>query len=236
MDMEMASVCEYDLFSTDDDNIFLIIYADLVTLILVFFILLYALSVRENHRYKEEINRMNQLVQEKVPESASPSFVIEELTGLRPRHVRLKKALSRFMREETPNEKISLRSYQGKMILDISGESVFASGSAELNPQARPLFEKLAVIFKQFPDYTINIKGHTDDAPIATAQFPSNWELSAIRATTVLKYFIEQGMEPWILTATGYGDSMPKVPNISDANRAENRRVEFVLEKKDSPF
>ncbi len=236
MEMDMASAGEYDLLSTDDDNIFLVIYADLVTLILVFFILLYALSARENHAYKEEISRMHDLVQEKVPEPPAASFVIEELTGLRPRHARVKKALSRFMREETPNEKISLRSYQGKMILDISGESVFASGSADLNPQARPLFEKLAVIFKQFPDYTVNIKGHTDNVPIATSQFPSNWELSAIRATTVLKYFIEQGMEPWMLTATGYGESMPKVPNISDANRAENRRVEFVLEKKDSPF
>ena len=88
-------------------------------------------------------------------------------------------------------------------------------------------------LFMAFPEYTINIKGHTDNIPIATRQFPSNWELSAIRATTVLKHLISRGIAPKRLTATGYGDKIPLEPNTTDANRARNRRVEFVLEKKE---
>ncbi|MBU3954174.1 MAG: OmpA family protein, partial [Proteobacteria bacterium] len=70
--------------------------------------------------------------------------------------------------------------------------------------------------------------------PISTRAFPSNWELSAIRATTVIKYLVSKGVAPQRLTATGYGDIMPQVPNTTDENRARNRRVEFVLEKKET--
>ncbi len=230
---------EEELFSNSEDKGFLIVYADLVTLILVFFILLYALSVRQANTYREKIARIktrNNPTENHINIPNPSSFVIEEITGLRPRNVKLKKALGKLMLQEDNAQSLSLEDHDGKIILDVSGEALFTSGSAFLNPQAMPLFEKLALIFKQFPEYTVNIKGHTDNIPIATDQYPSNWELSAIRATTVLKYFIELGMEPRMLTATGYGDSIPKVPNISAANRAVNRRVEFVLEKRDDSF
>jgi len=103
-----------------------------------------------------------------------------------------------------------------------------------LNPSAIPIFDDLIDILFDYPDYNINIKGHTDNIPISTEIFPSNWELSAIRATTVLKYVISRGVNPDRLTATGYGDVMPLLPNTSEENRTQNRRVEFVLEKKDS--
>ena len=71
----------------------------------------------------------------------------------------------------------------------------------------------------------------TDDRAIETRQFPSNWELSAVRATTVLRYFIGRGIDPQRMTATGYADFLPLVANDTIENRARNRRVEFVLEK-----
>jgi len=87
-----------------------------------------------------------------------------------------------------------------------------------------------------YSEYSVNIKGHTDDRPILTKEFPSNWELSSIRATTVLKYLIQGGIDPGRLTATGYSDLLPLVANDTPENRAINRRVEFVLEKKNGPF
>jgi chemotaxis protein MotB len=108
---------------------------------------------------------------------------------------------------------------------------LFNSGSATLNKNALPILDKIARLLFEYPEYNINIKGHTDNVPISTKQFPSNWDLSAIRATTVLKYLIQKGIKPERLTATGYGDVMPLVPNTSAENRAINRRVEFVQEK-----
>ncbi|HBP10772.1 MAG TPA: flagellar motor protein, partial [Nitrospina sp.] len=82
-----------------------------------------------------------------------------------------------------------------------------------------------------YPDYKIHIQGHTDDDPISTERFPTNWELSAARATAVLRYFFDKGVEPEKMTATGYADTFPLASNDTDQGRTINRRVEFVLEK-----
>ena len=112
------------------------------------------------------------------------------------------------------------------------GQVLFASGSADFRESAAPILDEIVNIIRAYSEYKVNIKGHTDDVPISTPQFPSNWELSAVRATTVLKYLISKGVNPFRLTATGYGELLPLVPNESSENRATNRRVEFVLEKK----
>jgi chemotaxis protein MotB len=121
-------------------------------------------------------------------------------------------------------------------MLQIRGAVLFESGSATMNPQAMPILDDIINIIEDYLEYSVNIKGHTDNIPIATKEFPSNWELSSIRATSVLKYLIAGGVNPSRLTATGYADLLPIVPNISADNRSKNRRVEFVLEKKTAAF
>lgn len=121
-----------------------------------------------------------------------------------------------------------------KITIRVDGQSLFESGEVQLSWEAEFIFEELLGIFRRYPDYGINIKGHTDNIPINTVRFPSNWELSAIRATTALRFFISQGITTDRLTATGYADSVPLVPNTTAENRAINRRVEFVLERNKS--
>jgi len=94
------------------------------------------------------------------------------------------------------------------------------------------LLDDIISMVNEYNEYNVNIKGHTDNRPIRTLQFPSNWELSAIRATTVLKFLVDGGVDAKRLTATGYGSKLPLASNTSEKNRAKNRRVEFVLEKK----
>ncbi|GBC64161.1 membrane protein [Desulfonema ishimotonii] len=227
----------------DDDATWLVTYADLMTLLLVFFILLYTLASNEMNGYKTSLKEIQAQANEKekmagvmeLMEKLDPEeFTLEEVTGLKTRNTELLESVRQMVRTTGQGKNISTQLKDGKIIISISGEALFKSGSAELNPDAVPVFNKMALQFNDYPDYTINIKGHTDDNPISTQLFPSNWELSAIRATNVLKFMILKGLDPSRLTATGYGEIMPKVPNINDGNRAMNRRVEFVLEKKNS--
>lgn len=229
----------------DDEATWLVTYADLMTLLLVFFVLLYSLAFFEKEKYKHTIESVKEAVDKSYkiqkiralvskPTSLNQKIRIEEITGMKSRDTALHKSISKFVRNSQQPEHLSLKSKNGKLTLTVSGEALFKSGSAQLNQAAVPGFNKLIDIFEQYPDYNINIKGHTDNIPIATQAFPSNWELSAIRATTVLKYLVSKGIKPLRLTATGYGEIIPLVPNTSDENRARNRRVEFVLEKKEN--
>jgi chemotaxis protein MotB len=169
-----------------------------------------------------------------IPETADTQITIEEITGLHSREKSLVENITRFVRSSRQKQNISTRILDGKIIVTIKGKALFNSGSADLNTTAISIFDDIIPILYDYPEYNINIKGHTDNIPISTPIFPSNWELSAVRATTVLQYLVSKGIRPQRLTATGYGDVMPLIPNTSESNRAQNRRVEFVLEKNDT--
>ncbi len=229
----------------DDDATWLVTYADLMTILLVFFILLYTLAVFERDKYRKTMEDIKVKVEQgqnliglmdlmEIPKDADTQISIEDITGLRSREQSLFENLTQFARQSSQKDDISTRILDGKIIVSIKGKALFGSGSAALNNIAISIFDQIIQILDDYPEYNINIKGHTDDVPISTSIFPSNWELSAVRATTVLKHMIAKGVKPQRLTATGYGDVMPLAPNTSDENRAQNRRVEFVLEKKEA--
>jgi chemotaxis protein MotB len=223
----------------DDDSSWLITYADLMTLLLVFFVLLYSLSSLEKEKYKARVETMHSNTaqgESGFDQSVNTKISIEDITGLRSREKVLIRQINKFVRQSDQSENINFVSRDGKIIITVSGETLFSSGSADLNSGALPVFRQMIQIFEAFPEYLINIKGHTDDIPISTPAFPSNWELSAIRATTVLKHLVSMGIKPQRLTATGYGDIMPRVPNTTVENRDKNRRVEFVLEKNQTEY
>lgn len=124
--------------------------------------------------------------------------------------------------------------------IDIPSGAFFASGSADLSDEGKTLLSEIMSnqIQPQMQDgYIVTVEGHTDDVPIKTLQFPSNWELSTSRAAAVVRYFIELGMDPKTLRASGYADSFPKAPNRDESgtalpdNQAQNRRVVIKLEK-----
>lgn len=125
--------------------------------------------------------------------------------------------------------------------VNMSSATFFPSGSATISGAGQAVLADVAQRLKsdELRDYLITVEGHTDDAPISTAQFPSNWELSTARASAVVHYFLEQGIPATKLRAAGYADTFPKSPN-RDAfghpipeNQAQNRRVVIKLEKLD---
>ncbi len=110
---------------------------------------------------------------------------------------------------------------------------LFDSGRARLKPKLFPVLKKIVEMVKEF-DGTILIEGHTDNVPIRTPRYPSNWELSAARAINVLHYFENMGVKRENLACVGYADTRPLVPNTTPENRAKNRRVELYVKFKDN--
>ena len=120
--------------------------------------------------------------------------------------------------------------YSGEgLVMRLSEHALFKSGVASISPTALPLLEKIGMIVAD-TSYFIQIEGHTDNVPIHTAIFPSNWELSTARAVNVLRYFIERhGIDSQRLVAEGFGEYRPLVPNDTPKNRSKNRRVEVIF-------
>ena len=113
--------------------------------------------------------------------------------------------------------------------VSVKGPMFFELGKADLFPEVKDFLRRLAVIIRQTP-YRINVIGHTDDYPIATEPFPSNWELSLIRASRVARFLIQQGgIDPARFTVMGRAQYQPAVPNENDRARALNRRVEIII-------
>lgn len=117
--------------------------------------------------------------------------------------------------------------------VDISTDILFASGVARLSPTALPVLTRLADAIKSWPN-TIRVEGHTDDRPINTAAFPSNWELSAARAAGVVHLFMDRGIPPGRMAVLGFGPYRPIAPNNTAIGRNANRRVELVILSRDS--
>ncbi len=239
-----------DMFSDEEGgSAWIVTFADMMTLILVFFILLYTLADFEDEAYREIIESVqvidgngNQVsvidFATRKGRNPEPIKVVEDLLGMSPGDApinQMKPALLSEMESMIDStdlaDSVDLAFNGDQINLQIDGRYLFESGRAELKDRARFIFANLGQMFRDHADYRIAIRGHTDDRAIETRQFPSNWELSAVRATTVLRFFIQQGIDPERMTATGYADYLPLFDNNSAENRARNRRVEFVLEK-----
>jgi chemotaxis protein MotB len=113
------------------------------------------------------------------------------------------------------------------IVLTFPERIIFDSGQAQVKDAVQPLLEKVAAVIASRPDLVVAIHGHTDDRPIHSRQYPSNWELSVDRATQVARALVQMGIQPTKLSIKGFGEDHPLVANDSDDNRLKNRRVEI---------
>ncbi len=120
-------------------------------------------------------------------------------------------------------------SRRGLVVRVLTDKVLFDSGQATLKPAGLPLLGEVANLLNVATNHQIAVEGHTDSVPISSAQYPSNWELSTARATTVVRYFISRSVDASRLTASGYADLHPLASNATDRGRQLNRRVEIVL-------
>jgi chemotaxis protein MotB len=132
--------------------------------------------------------------------------------------------------KEVKND-FSIRWNQKRLVLVLGERVAFDVGEANLLPDFQPTLKRIAGIISSQEGFKVSVAGHTDDAPINTTQFPSNWELSAIRAVNVAKFMILHGVNPHRISTEGYSAYRPLHPNTTSHNRHANRRVEITLIK-----
>lgn len=125
--------------------------------------------------------------------------------------------------------KLKVEIVDGRMVVVLASDVLFASGSANLSREGKAAIGEVAALLADIPDRKFQIEGHTDNVPIRTATYPSNWELASARALTVLKTMLEAGMPADRISAASYGDSKPAKDNETPEGKAANRRIEIVV-------
>jgi len=139
----------------------------------------------------------------------------------------LKNEMEAEMTTSGLGESIGVISTQHELLMALKETVLFDSGKADLNASSGAILDKVAAFARNHTDLALEVLGHTDEVPIATAEFPSNWELSAARASRVARLLVTAGVAPTRLSAQGYASFRPLAPNDSNENRTANRRVEI---------
>jgi chemotaxis protein MotB len=218
-------------------------FNDLVTLLMVFFVLMFTMSTIDTKKmgsfqYALQSGLGILKLGNKSPVSVKKSQPIDDMS-----HVMTQAEGERIMEKGIADRKLAkaVRTLSedefGIQVIHSDDETrlvfedqiLFDFGKDAINPEGFPLLNKIAQALIDVP-YRLRVEGHTDNVPIRTKRFPSNWELSAARAVNVVKDFVRVSkLDPQRLSAVGYGDSRPVVPNDTPFNRAKNRRVEILL-------
>ncbi|UVI29864.1 OmpA/MotB family protein [Paenibacillus spongiae] len=236
----------------------LITYADLITLLMIFFVILYAMSQLDVKKYEVLAQSLNfefrkaespleggsgltgslDKAQQPKPPETSEKVTDPEEERRKAEKLQLENELQDLLRiiqtyiKDNRLENLVYVADTSKGIaIRLSDQFLFDLGKADLKTYAKPVLDKLASLFKQLKDNTISIEGHTDNLPIQEGgAFRDNWELSAARSLSVLRYFVDGAkIDPKKFEIAGYGDTRPVAPNTTEANRQKNRRVEITV-------
>ena len=225
----------------------LMTYADLVTLLMCFFVLLFAMSTTQQETYKELVKSLRSaLGVQQIPETGTregltmrpvPSEEPTETQKVDEMGAMIEKEMDEIVSEVRElvmfnklGGMVTVSKTELGVVITMSDLLLFKKGGTQLSPRGRDILEKASTVLKRF-SYHIKIKGHTDNTPINTRCFPSNWELSSARAGTVVRILVDKGIDPNLISATGYAQYHPVATNDTEEGRARNRRVEIVYER-----
>jgi chemotaxis protein MotB len=222
-------------------NEWLTTFADLSMLLLVFFILLFSMSTLDAKKFSESFMSVQQALSGEADLRSAQKVIAEQgaildqvmvQRQIREAQQQVFSDVQFFQSTKGLEGVIGAHYEDGVITLRAPADVMFDSGKVRLKPEGRRIIAQMKEFFAQHVDQIINIRGHTDDVPPSSgSRFRDNWEISAMRAVNVLRYLVELGLDPDRMTATGLADLEPLYPNTTAANRAKNRRVEFVLER-----
>ncbi|MBB5021697.1 OmpA/MotB family protein [Desulfurispira natronophila] len=227
--------------STPSAPFFLVTFSDLAILLLTFFILLLSMATLDKIKIVQSLGTLRDSLGvlnlgRQTEVSPVPVMVTAQM-----------QEIEQVMMEEVTDAVQALTEAAGleeqiEVEVEADGEGIrvtlaeellFDRGRAEIKPAAFPILDQLATIIHQ-SNRNIRVEGHTDNVPVPTSRYATNWELSTARAVNVVKYFVQpRNLDPRKFVAAGYGEFKPKVPNITETNRTKNRRVEIFFEALD---
>ncbi|MCA9754679.1 MAG: OmpA family protein [Candidatus Eisenbacteria bacterium] len=207
-------------------------YGDLMSLLLVFFVLIASYSTLDVVKYRSLVGSVQSALGTRDRTLDNPQLDSSPTSGIasaaEERERRwVEKEVEALVQEI--GGPLSAKMTDDGLRVRIDGQLLFDPGKADLRGEALEVIARLVPALERYP-YELQIEGHTDDVPISNATFPSNWELSAARAARVVRYLRENtGLDGKQLLAIGYADTRPLRPNDTDENRSMNRRVELLL-------
>jgi chemotaxis protein MotB len=206
-----------------DEAGWLITLSDL-TLLLLCFLAVWYVKQQERVATARPVKPAVALSQDSsAPEAAPPvNAEAQDWQGL-------KDEIAEFIAEAGMRGDVQVEAAAEEIIISFKDSIPFASGKADLNPQALPVLEKVAAVAVSRPAMYLKVNGHTDDRPISTTEFPSNWELSSARASRVARHLIERGVHPTRIEVHGFAYHRPRAGNDNQSGRGANRRVEISL-------
>lgn len=206
----------------DEDNgdDWLLTYGDAVTLLMTFLVLLLSVSTIDQSKFDQVVESIKEQGLDSDKQFVSP-------------FEQLKNQLEDVAENHELKDAMTVTRQPKGITIEVASSTLYPAGKADIQLAALPALESVASAIKDFKelDVQVEIEGHTDDVPIRTKQFPSNWELSVSRATNVIRFLAAEGIPNNKMKAAGYADTRPKVPNIDEQgvpvpeNRAINRRV-----------
>lgn len=220
----------------------LLTYADLITLLCAFFVILFAMASVDASKFKVLAQSMSMafgsakgggenIITNFQGAGVSPVSANPDLVRLRENKEfeKIVKLIKNYADQNNLTKSVKTSITERGLVINLSDNVLFESGRAELSPRAMEVLDRLAEMFFKAGRY-IRVEGHTDDVPIRTYKYESNWQLSTDRATNVIMYWLSKHpeMAPRF-SAAGYGEHHPRATNATPEGRALNRRVEIVL-------
>jgi len=211
-------------------------FGDMMTLLLVFFVLLYSFSSMDVEKFKGFISALQSqlgILDSGKTITENPNIdagTLGQDYAQAPENIQqIMRELNNYIQRNNLSDRVNVENKRKGLVISLTGEILYEQGRAEIREQGREVLAMISDILKDIPN-DIMIEGHTDNVPIRTNEFPSNWELSTARAVNVIKFLIEErNVDPARLSAAGYSEYRPVADNSTAAGRAENRRVEVVV-------
>jgi len=222
----------------------LVSYADFITLLFAFFVVMYSVSSVNEGKYRVMSNALKssfsntrpigELSIMNLPIEKSRQIVVTERQKPQSNARTFLKVANSITESKVPDG-VKITSTERGLSIRIKDDALFSSGSADLNPQIKEFLDLIAGLVRELPNL-IAVEGHTDNRPIRTATYPSNWDLSTARANTLLRYFTEHHhLRADRFTSTGFAGTRPIESNSTSEGQASNRRVELIVLRDTSP-